>query len=418
MTWDDTAKKVAIKSIGQTEANMDYGAINPTDPISIGLFQWYGTRAAGLLQSIKTSGTWSGLSQLDSDLTAHPANDGWWNTRYLTAAERTELAPVLRQTANIAIQDTYAGTDLETYRNAGESAGLNANTNTDTMCFFVNMYNQSPREALRVLGVVGGNATLDEIYRACLNNRVLGVYSGRYRQAYEIISSHDTSGVGTGTIGGDTNEGGSVDGSQPTTQLKYLQLVGDQIHIKYKDGHTSTARKTNRDIWIANADTQLGGGTTGGTTGPIGEGDGSAQSNIVQFAMTKVGHYQYGQGPCRLTPDTCGYTDCTGFIRWCYLQTGNPDPGTWGGTMINNGTLVTTNKADIPSKCRPADLIFIRWNSPNYPPAYDHTVLYVGSEGGSNGDILSHGGPGPGPSWRNSASYVPTFAGVMVRRYV
>lgn len=418
MAWDDTAKKVAIKSIGQTEARMNYGAVNPTDPVSIGLFQWYGVRAAGLLHDLKDKGSWPATAPLTADLAAHPATDSWWNSRYLTAAERTEMAPILRVPENVAIQDQYAVRDLETYRAAGEAAGLNANTNTDTMCFFVNMYNQSPREALRVLGVVGGNATLDQIYRACLNNAVLGVYSGRYKEAYEIIKAHDTSGVGTGTDGSAYEEGGSVNGAQPTTSIKNIQLVGDQLHIHHADGHVSTARKTNRDIWIANVDTKLGGGAPGTTTGPVGEGDGSKQSNIVQFAMTKVGQYQYGQGPCRLTPDTCGYTDCSAFVRWCYLQTGNPDPGSWGGTQIGNGTLVTTNKADIPSKCRPGDIIFIRWNDPNSPPAYDHTVLFVGSEGGSNGDILSHGGPGPGPTWRNSASYVPTFAGVMVRRYV
>ena len=36
MAWDATAKKVAIKAIGQVESSMDYSAINYNDPITVG----------------------------------------------------------------------------------------------------------------------------------------------------------------------------------------------------------------------------------------------------------------------------------------------------------------------------------------------------------------------------------------------
>ena len=49
MAWDATAKKVAVKAIGQVESSMNYAAINYNDPITVGLAQWYGTRAAAIL---------------------------------------------------------------------------------------------------------------------------------------------------------------------------------------------------------------------------------------------------------------------------------------------------------------------------------------------------------------------------------
>ena len=53
MAWDATAKKVAIKAIGQVESSMDYSAINYNDPITVGIAQWYGTRAAAILNRMR-----------------------------------------------------------------------------------------------------------------------------------------------------------------------------------------------------------------------------------------------------------------------------------------------------------------------------------------------------------------------------
>ena len=55
MAWDATAKKVAVKAIGQVESSMNYAAINYNDPITVGLAQWYGTRAAAILNRMRVA---------------------------------------------------------------------------------------------------------------------------------------------------------------------------------------------------------------------------------------------------------------------------------------------------------------------------------------------------------------------------
>lgn len=50
MAWDETMRKVWVKAIGTVESSMNYAAINYNDPITVGIGQWYGTRAAALIQ--------------------------------------------------------------------------------------------------------------------------------------------------------------------------------------------------------------------------------------------------------------------------------------------------------------------------------------------------------------------------------
>lgn len=56
--WDADAKKLAIKAIATVESNLRYDAINYNDPITVGISQWYGTRAAHLLMQIRTTPAW------------------------------------------------------------------------------------------------------------------------------------------------------------------------------------------------------------------------------------------------------------------------------------------------------------------------------------------------------------------------
>ena len=52
MAWDETSKKVAIKAIGTVESSMRYDSINYNDPITVGIAQWYGPRAADILKKM------------------------------------------------------------------------------------------------------------------------------------------------------------------------------------------------------------------------------------------------------------------------------------------------------------------------------------------------------------------------------
>ena len=250
--WDSTAVAVGIHALGAVEASMDYGAINPTDPISIGIFQWYAGRAAAVLSRIKTENpsSYANLpSSLRADLDAHPASDSYWNSRYVSSAEHDGLSAVLA--ANKTIQDSQAATDFDSYRVTAVNEGMNANTNTKSVLFFANMYNQGPKYALDVLKAATINGTLDDFHREVLANAVLGDYPSRYDTAYDIINRYDTGGV---TIGGNTDTGGSTppvvvtppDDPTPQTptdlpvsRVSYIK-GNDSIVIRMPNGGTVT----------------------------------------------------------------------------------------------------------------------------------------------------------------------------------
>jgi cell wall-associated NlpC family hydrolase len=422
MTWDTTAQQVALHALGAVECSMDYGAVNHTDPISIGFLQWYGTRAAELLFNIQANNasTFTGVSaSIVSDMSAHPATDSWWNNRYVTAAEINTLSPMLRQ--NVAIQSTMAGTDLETYRQAGESAGLNADTNSETMEFFVNMYNVGPKYAFQVLGQVGGGATLDEIYNACRNNPVFGgaVYATRWPQAYTIIVNQDTTGTPAPPPTTPPTGGNPTGNTQPTTDIIYVEERSNQLYAHYKDGHVQQFLTAGANTWTAGNDSTLGGGPPPPPNNP--PPDPSKATAVVQWMIDHLGQFAYSQGPCRISPGLpCGYTDCSGCVREAYIAGAGMTIGTWTGDEYQNGTVMgTTLDYAMGSGPQDGDLIFLKWpNNPN-GKVYDHVEMFSITQKGPNGEeILSHGGPGNGPVWQQRSYDFSYAVKLQVNRYL
>lgn len=75
MTWNADAQKLAVKVIGTVESGLKYDAVNYNDPITVGAFQWYGPRAANILQRIGATSpdAWDGMeTSLSDDLTNYP----------------------------------------------------------------------------------------------------------------------------------------------------------------------------------------------------------------------------------------------------------------------------------------------------------------------------------------------------------
>lgn len=411
--WDSTAIQVATKSIGQVESQMEYDAVNASDPITVGIFQWFGVRAAAILDRMRDENPthWSGVAAtLTADLTAHTATDSFWNTRYLTQAEIVSVKPVL--VANVVIQDNQASVDLTAYKNVAVNQGMDENANTNAVIFFCNMYNQSPKSALRVLANAGPESNLDRLYAYCLNDSVLGQYRTRYKAAYDIIVAQDTSGVGSGGTGGTPpTPGDGGGGSRPTTDIKYLQKVGDQHALKFKDGHTLFLVPNGSGIWIPRVDSSIGADepTPSDGTPPTG-----VQNLMRQWLIDHTDDYAYSQGASRLTPDKNMSTDCSGLMYWVYKTIANKYIGTWTGNQISYGTLVTTSKAVALAETSLVigDLVFYRWSSGS-PSTYDHVNMYIGSN-----QVSGHGGPDPGPDVLSHSGNISSADSIMVRRYV
>lgn len=138
-------------------------------------------------------------------------------------------------------------------------------------------------------------------------------------------------------------------------------------------------------------------------------GDGEA---LVKWMLDHVGKYAYSQASGRLTPDAYGYTDCSGLVRYCYLQVCKKEIGTYTGAQQNYGRIIIdTNQALNESIMRKGDLVFFNWSYNN--PKFDHVEMYLG-----NNQICGHGGPGNGPTVKSLSGNVSSAYNFRVRRYV
>lgn len=242
--YDDTAKKLGVKVIGTVESDLNYGAINYNDPITVGVAQWYGTRAANLLDTMRTTNTaaWYGVAtSLNNQLIGIDPDSTFWNTRYLTRAEGDSLSGVL--TRNQAIQNTVLTTDMEAYKATAISYGFDPDANTATVLYFFAMHHQSPASALEVVTGLDTTATLLEIHTATLAHPILGQYGARYRAAYDLISVADLTGVDPVPDIPDPVE--PVNGN-----IRYITLVGDQLHVRFLDAETVMFLPDGRGHWI------------------------------------------------------------------------------------------------------------------------------------------------------------------------
>lgn len=235
MTYDATAQQLAVKVIGTVESNLDYEAVNYGDPITVGIAQWYGVRAAAVLCRMRNENgpTWYGIEpSIDSQLALIPSTDGFWNSRRLTYAEGSSLLGVMGR--NHGIQNDQLTIDLDAYKQTAINLGMSPDANTAAMIFFFTMYHQGPAYAQRILAAAGPAATLDTLYNTCLTHVdevagtvVLGQYGARYRTAHDMIAAGDVSGIAPPP---------PPPAAVPNGNAKYIQSTGDNLLASFQDG--------------------------------------------------------------------------------------------------------------------------------------------------------------------------------------
>lgn len=414
MAWDTNNKKIAIKVIGTVESSLKYDAINYNDPITVGIAQWFGSRAINLLDTIfrvhPADAQPHANGRLRQQMRQWGKDSPNWSTFYLGRDEGDGwIKPLLAKAA--ALQDKQLVTDLEGYTATAIQYGLDYNSNTETFIMWACAYHQSPREALRVLNRNGGALTLDQMYNAIMANGVLGQYRNRYNQALAIIKSGDTSGVGSTAFDSTVTPGNGGVITQYGKQNIDIPEVGmiltaddsgmpiirtSEANIfMYPTGGYNTwkgvlpKRSVQMDIrnqtFIVNPG---GGGTPGG-------GDGSAGAKAVEWMRSRIMKFSYMQAPGRLDPDKSGFSDCSGTIWRAYKDTSGLEVGTWTGDQYFRGKAViergSGNMSDAQKAlCKPGDIIVMSWGR-GYPHT-DHVEMYVDA-----GHTIGHGGPGNGP---------------------
>lgn len=404
--------------IGEVESNWEWTAVYYQDPITIGMMQWFGTRAAALLERVRdeTPEAYGQLSaSLRDALAAHPSTDSWWNRQYLTQEEGNSIITVFSSRENHIIQENQAIADFEGYISTLEGWGM-SQANPQPLIFAMAAYHQSPKQAGIIMGTAGGNADLERLYTLTLNDGVLGQYRNRYTTVYNRLKAWDGESAPPdfGQVG-DVSVGGNSPGiSRDPNALGYIIRQGDTLVLygqgeEYRNGIVFYPAAGQR--WVSGFNA-FGSPIEGGNTGGGSETGSAAQRAVVETYTSWVGRFQYSQGPGRLDPVKSGYGDCSSTIWYAYQQVTSMDIGTWTGAQVGKGRLVASGSDALPlEQMQPADLVFFNWG--DYNPSFDHVELYIG-----DGRLCGHGS-GQGPTIKENANaYASRAHDWQVRRYL
>lgn len=413
----------AMYVIGEVESNWNWTAVNYNDPITIGMMQWYGTRAAALLNRVKNEmPTAYGqlAASLRSDIESHDAGSAWWTSRYLNRDEGNSIISVFQEKENHVIQENQAIVDFEGYIATLEGWGM-SQSYPKPLIFAMSMYHQSPASAGQVIATAGGSADLDRIYTVCMNHGVLGQYRNRYNTVYQRLKDWDgeSNPPDFGQSGDvDTTPGGNNPGiSTEESKLGYIIQNGDTLILYGRDEYEKGVifYPASGQVWIngynANG-TDIGGGNEGGGS----ESGSEAQNAICELYRSWLDRFAYSQGAGRLDPISSGYGDCSSTVWFAYQQVAGIDVGTWTGAMAGKGTKIASGYSgdNLPIEdMEPADLVLIMWNGWN--GSFDHVEMYMG-----NNELWGHGGPdyGPDQTTTDARNYPRYMYYWEVRRYL
>ena len=413
----------AMYVIGEVETQWNWTGINYNDPITIGMMQWYGTRAAELLNRIRDEMPTSYgqlASSLRNDIDAHPSSDRWWTTRYLTREEGNSIISVFQNEQNHVIQENQAISDFEGYITTLESWGM-SQSSPKPLIFAMSMYHQNPTYAGQVIATAGGSADLERMHTVCMNHSVFGQYRNRYDTVHDRLVAWDgeSDPPDFGQSGDvDTTPGGNNPGiSTEESKLGYIIQRGNLLILfgkeEYAKGVAFYPAGTQKWISGYNANgTEIEGGNEGGGS----ESGSEAQNAICELYRSWENRFAYSQGAGRLDPISSGYGDCSSTIWFAYQQVASIDVGTWTGAMGGKGAKIASGYSgdNLPIEdMQPADLVLIMWEG--YNSSFDHVELYMG-----NNELWGHGGPDNGPDQtttdaRNYSRYMYYWE---VRRYL
>ncbi|QHJ77226.1 MAG: hypothetical protein [Bacteriophage sp.] len=409
----------AMYVIGKVESNNNWSSVNFHDPITIGMMQWYGTRAYGLLNRGRSADPtgWSNFKNSANSLASQvESNSANWNLRYLTQSEGNAWIEWSKRVENHAFQQAQWEEDYHDYSGVCDRYGFPA-SNVKERIFFMSMYHQSPVSAFRVIGSVSSTANINLLHSAALNDQVLGNYKNRYNTVYDLLKNWDGQSAPP-----DFGQSGDVD-SSPGGNAPTISGTSDKtawIHVKqntiylHDNGKIRTFYPSSAQNYIEKFNQGTPVDNNNQTEHGSDTGSGSS-SKVVEWVKARIGKYDYSQGPGRLNPDSTGYTDCSGLWWRAYMDVTGVDVGTYTGAMAQKGTLIAdsnnTTIQEAISKVKSGDLLLL-----GKRPIFDHVEGFV-SDG--QAQTLSHGGPGKGPNYQNAIEEIPYFNNSwQIRRYV
>ena len=139
-----TQSQYALYVTGTVESNCTWTAVNTSDPITLGIAQWYGTRAYGLLNRGRTADPngWATFKAADPALAAHVENnDITWTGYYPNGTDCAAWKAWAASDANHAFQQSQWDDDFTSYQTVCDNYGFPA-VNIKQRIFFMSMYHQ------------------------------------------------------------------------------------------------------------------------------------------------------------------------------------------------------------------------------------------------------------------------------------
>lgn len=441
MAWDSEAQRIAVNVIAHVEGSGAWDAINYRDPITVGLMQWFGTRAASILKDMKDNGTWSDageLSQLSSDLQTQSTSSRWWTARYLTGSEGKALKPVLR--ANKAIQSATVSSDIDDYKKVAERIGMSPDNNTKAVQFFCCMYHQTPARAIRIVNAAGAKSSLDRVYSFCMNDPVFKQYKTRYTTARNMIRdgnppdiidlNDDDAPIPDGD--GDDEAPAGNNGERVLGDIKHIVVVGDTLQLKMKDGKTLTAISAVGNRYVIPRSTLESGASpsipddeenTGEPDPPPFEGDlDQARQTLISYADSVLGEWVYTNDSRRVEAHKNKAGDCSAFTRECYKRVGIKLGMLTSNQYVQGKRIYSGAPTGLDmSKLKVGDLVYMKWRNPawNSGKVTDHVEMIYSASG--DGLCVGHPGPGRGPRvWRATSAkqYFMGASKIWVQRHL
>ena len=448
MAWNTETKRLAFKAIGTVESSLKYNSINYNDPITVGVMQWFGTRAADILNRMRLENpsSWTGVAaSINNDLQNKPttsANRTWWESRELTLTEGESLRPVLN--ANAQLQVNQFDRDCTPYLSVAKQQGIDPETQTDVFIFWMSMHHQSPKRARQVAAITSAEASLEKWLSNALNNEILSGYPTRYKTVYQIIKSGDASGVpdisepveigeavGDGALSTDSGEPLSDD--ELSGRVKYVQLISpseiiihfpDDVQLSaYWDGVSTWSTRNEEDRGVERlpetppppAPSPSFPGVPAPTPPPPSSDADARRARVVKWMRDRIGKFDYLQGPGRLTPDKSGKSDCSGVVYAAYNSIGINIGSGSTRSQVNNGTKVYSANGRVTqatvNAMLPGDLIYMALAGGT---RITHVEMYCGG-----GKIIGHGGvPRMGPTERSATSSFTSCSYHNVRRHI
>ena len=406
--------------IGEVESNWTWNSVYYEDPITLGMWQFYGVEAAQHLHAMKaqTPDDYEKLSNnLKQNVENHSQTDSWWNSYNIDQTDGNSWKQVAKDSVdNHRLQQTQITNKLHADIKTLQRWGMILD-NGPEVAFMLVVYHQRPVSANNILRSAGGTATLEKLRDTTLNDGVLYRYKNRYNTAYKRLAAWD--GVSAPPDYGQLTDI-TTGGNSPTTetrksQVNYVIQMGDNLVLygeagsPYENGLVFYAASAQRWVPSRNANgTQISGGNTdnGDQTGT------EAQNAIVALYRSWEKKFSYSQGGGRLNPEVSGYGDCSSTVWKAYQKITGKDIGTWTGAQREKGRLIASGGPGdtFPvNLAQPADLLQV-----THTNGVQHVEMYMG-----NNQLMGHGsGQGPHYNQYSAVEYCKRQSEWQLRRYL